>query len=148
MFSRMRETYQEQFLRAFKQAPWRKQTQSVAILAVIFIDIISKGGGVYSRKQKLIPLSAEVQAMLGTDAQELTPNQVINLILQMQVDLFWNGGIGTYVKSSLETNADANDPPNDDLRVSANELRCKIVGEGGNLGFTQAARIEYAMRGG
>ncbi len=111
-------------------------------------SLISKGGGVYSRKQKLIPLSAEVQAMLGTDAQELTPNQVINLILQMQVDLFWNGGIGTYVKSSLETNADANDPPNDDLRVSANELRCKIVGEGGNLGFTQAARIEYAMRGG
>jgi glutamate dehydrogenase len=86
--------------------------------------------------------------MLGTDADELTPTALMNLILKMQVDLFWNGGIGTYVRASMETNADANDPPNDDLRVLATELRCKIVGEGGNLGFTQAARIEYAQRGG
>lgn len=111
-------------------------------------SLISKGGGVFSRKQKSVPLSPEVKAMLGTDADELSPNQVINLILKMQVDLFWNGGIGTYVKATHETNADANDPPNDDLRVCASELRCKVVGEGGNLGFTQAARIEYAQRGG
>ena len=111
-------------------------------------SLISQGGGVFSRKQKSIPLSAEVKAMLGTDADELSPTAVMNLILKMQVDLFWNGGIGTYVKATGETNADANDPPNDDLRVSASELRCKVVGEGGNLGFTQNARIEYAQRGG
>ncbi|GDX80252.1 hypothetical protein LBMAG42_20630 [Deltaproteobacteria bacterium] len=111
-------------------------------------SLISQGGGVFSRKLKTIPLSAEVKAMLGTDADELSPNAVMNLILKMQVDLFWNGGIGTYVRSSVETNNDANDTANDDIRVSANELRCKVVGEGGNLGFTQAARIEYAQRGG
>ena len=111
-------------------------------------SLISKGGGVFSRKLKAIPLSAEVKAMLGTDADELSPHAVMNLVLKMQVDLFWNGGIGTYVKSSTETNNDANDPSNDENRVSAPDLRCKIVGEGGNLGFTQAARIEYAQRGG
>ncbi len=110
--------------------------------------LISKGGGVFSRKAKTIPLSPEVKAMLQTEADELSPTAVMNLILKMQVDLFWNGGIGTYVRASLETNADANDPPNDDLRVTAAELRCKVVGEGGNLGFTQAARIEFAQRGG
>jgi glutamate dehydrogenase len=109
---------------------------------------ISKGGGVYDRKAKTIPLSPEVKAMLGTLADELTPNQVIQHILRMSVDLFWNGGIGTYVRASHETNADANDPPNDDLRIAANELRCKVIGEGGNLGFTAAARIEYALGGG
>jgi glutamate dehydrogenase len=111
-------------------------------------SLISKGGGVYSRKQKLIPLSEEVRAMLGTDEPELGPNQVINLILKMQVDLFWNGGIGTYVIASNQTNADANDPPNDELRVTATDLRCKVVGEGGNLGFTQQARIEFAQNHG
>ena len=73
---------------------------------------------------------------------------MISLILKMPVDLLWNGGIGTYVRASWETNAEANDPPNDDLRIAAPELRAKIVGEGGNLGFTQAARIEYALAGG
>ena len=111
-------------------------------------SLISAGGGVYDRKAKSIQLSPEAKAMLGTTADELSPNQVVNLILKMQVDLFWNGGIGTYVRASFETNADANDPPNDDLRVNATELRCKIVGEGGNLGFTQAGRIEYALAGG
>ncbi len=110
--------------------------------------LISAGGGVFSRRQKLIPLSEQVQAMLGTDEEQLSPNQVINLILKMQVDLFWNGGIGTYVIASNQTNADANDPANDDLRVNATELRCNIVGEGGNLGFTQQARIEFAQRHG
>lgn len=108
-------------------------------------SLISEGGGVFSRRQKLIPLSPQVRAMLGTDQEELTPNQVMNLILKMQVDLFWNGGIGTYVIASNQTNADANDPANDDVRVLATELRCKIVGEGGNLGFTQQARIEFAQ---
>lgn len=110
--------------------------------------LISAGGGVFDRKAKSIPLSPEVKAMLGTLADELTPDQVISLILKMPVDLLWNGGIGTYVRATWETNADANDPPNDDLRVTAADLRCKIVGEGGNLGFTQAARVEYALNGG
>ncbi len=109
---------------------------------------ISAGGGVFDRKAKSVPLSPEARAMLGTLAEELPPDQVISLILKMPVDLLWNGGIGTYVRASWETNADANDPPNDDLRVSAHELRAKIIGEGGNLGFTQAARIEYALAGG
>ena len=111
-------------------------------------SLISAGGGVYERKAKSIPLSAEVKAMLGTLEDELAPDEVIRLILKMPVDLIWNGGIGTYVKASWETNPDANDPPNDGLRISAPELRAKIVGEGGNLGFTQAARIEYALAGG
>jgi len=111
-------------------------------------SLISKGGGIFDRKAKSIPLSPEVKQMLGTLDDELTPDQVINLILKMPVDLFWNGGIGTYVRATHETNADANDPPNDMVRVSAAELRCKVVGEGGNLGFTQSARIEYALRGG
>ncbi|MFZ5480067.1 MAG: NAD-glutamate dehydrogenase domain-containing protein [Myxococcota bacterium] len=109
---------------------------------------ISKGGGVFERKSKSVPLSPEAKAMLGTLEDELTPDQVISLILKMPVDLLWNGGIGTYVRASWETNADANDPPNDDLRVAAPDLRCKIIGEGGNLGLTQNARIEYGLAGG
>ncbi len=110
--------------------------------------LISAGGGVFDRKAKSIALTPEVRAMLGTLAEELPPNEVIRLILKMPVDLLWNGGIGTYVRATNETNADANDPPNDDLRVSASDLRCKIIGEGGNLGLTAAARVEYALAGG
>ncbi|MSP56042.1 MAG: hypothetical protein EXR69_10620 [Myxococcales bacterium] len=110
--------------------------------------LISAGGGVYDRKAKTIPLSPEVKAMLGTLEDELPPDQVMTLILKMPVDLFWSGGIGTYVRASWETNADANDPPNDAVRIAAPELRCKCVGEGGNLGFTQNARVEYALNGG
>ena len=111
-------------------------------------SLISAGGGVFDRKAKTIALSPEVKTMLGTLENELTPDQVMTLILKMPVDLFWSGGIGTYVRASWEGNADANDPPNDAVRISAPELRCKCVGEGGNLGFTQNARIEYALGGG
>ncbi len=111
-------------------------------------SLISEGGGVFDRKAKTIPLSPQVRAMLGTLETELAPEQVMTLILKMPVDLFWSGGIGTYVRASWETNADANDPPNDSVRISAPELRCKCVGEGGNLGFTQNARVEYALNGG
>jgi glutamate dehydrogenase len=110
--------------------------------------LLSNGGGIFDRRAKSIPLSPEVKAMLGTLADEVSPEQAMNLILKMNVDLFWNGGIGTYVRATHESNADANDPPNDDCRVTATELRCKVVGEGGNLGFTQAARVEYALAGG
>jgi glutamate dehydrogenase len=110
-------------------------------------SLVSKGGGVFDRRAKSVPLSPEAQAMLGIDAPEAQPEVVMNAILRMKVDLLWNGGIGTYVRASWETDADADDRSNDALRVSAAELQCKVVGEGGNLGFTQQARIEAGQRG-
>lgn len=103
---------------------------------------ISKGGGVFDRRAKAIPLSAEAQEMLGIQAEEADPNLVIHRILQMKVDLLWNGGIGTYVKASNETHAHADDRSNDAVRIDATQLRARVVGEGGNLGFTQKGRIE------
>ena len=89
-----------------------------------------------------------MQAVLDTSVSEMTPQQLISSILKAPVDLFWNGGIGTYVKASTETNDDAQDRSNDTVRVDGRELRCRVVGEGGNLGFTQAGRIEYDRAGG
>ena len=111
-------------------------------------DLISPGGGVYSRLLKTIPLSPQVRAWLGTEVTELAPNALIRLLLKAPVDLVWNGGIGTYVKGSGETHAEVGDPSNNALRVNGSELRCRVVGEGGNLGFTQRGRIEYARCGG
>ena len=110
--------------------------------------LISKGGGVFPRTEKSIALSAEARAALGIEAKTLDPISLINAILKSPVDLFWFGGIGTYVKSSGQSNADVGDTANDALRASANELRAKVIGEGANLGITQAARIEFAERGG
>jgi glutamate dehydrogenase len=110
--------------------------------------LISTGGGVYSRRAKYIALSAEARAALGIDATRLTPNELIQAILRAPVDLLWNGGIGTFVKASTENHLDVGDRSNDALRIDATELRCKVVGEGGNLGFTQLARVEFAQRGG
>ncbi|MCW3848167.1 NAD-glutamate dehydrogenase [Sphingomonas sp. LB-2] len=110
--------------------------------------LISKGGGVFARTEKSIPLSPEVQAMLGTDAAEFDPTSLINLILKSQVDLIWFGGIGTYVKAAAQSHLDARDPANDRLRVNAEEIRAKAIGEGANLGVTQAARIAFASHGG
>jgi glutamate dehydrogenase len=103
---------------------------------------------VYSRQEKTIALSPEVRAWLGTEATELAPNELIRLLLKAPVDLLWNGGIGTYVKASGESNAEVGDLSNNALRVNGNELRCRVVGEGGNLGFTQKGRIEFARGGG
>jgi glutamate dehydrogenase len=111
-------------------------------------ELISKGGGVYSRQAKQIKLSKEARALLGVEQAAMTPMEVIRAILRMPVDLLWNGGIGTYVKASTESHADVGDKSNDNVRVNANELRCRVVGEGGNLGFTQRARIEYSLNGG
>ena len=111
-------------------------------------ELISKGGGVFSREAKQIKLSPELRAMLGTVETSVRPNELVRLILAMNVDLLWNGGIGTYVKASIESNADVGDRGNDNVRVNANQLRCKVVGEGGNLGLTQRARIEYSLNGG
>ncbi|ENS5606904.1 NAD-glutamate dehydrogenase [Vibrio mimicus] len=110
--------------------------------------LISKGGGVFSRKAKAITLTPEMQKMLNTKKASLAPNELIKMILKMEVDLLWNGGIGTYVKSSIETHTDVGDRANDGLRVDGRELNAKIIGEGGNLGMTQRGRIEFALKGG
>lgn len=109
--------------------------------------LISEGGGVYDRSARAIPLSPQAQAMLGIEASEAAPDEVIRAILRMDVDLFWSGGIGTYVKASHQSHLDADDLSNDRSRVDASQLRCKVVGEGANLSFTQAARIEAAHNG-
>jgi len=110
---------------------------------------ISKGGGVYSRTSKTLKLSKAARDMLDlSDKSDPTPNQVIQAILKMRVDLLWNGGIGTYVKAQQESHRDAGDRSNDAVRVDGAELRCRVIGEGGNLGLTQLGRIEFALNDG
>jgi glutamate dehydrogenase len=111
--------------------------------------LISKGGGIYPRSAKTIALSPEASVALGLgeSSEPLTPAALMSAILKAPVDLLWNGGIGTYVKAETETNADVGDRANNALRVNGGELRCKVVGEGGNLGFTQKGRIEAARKG-
>ena len=111
-------------------------------------DCLSAGGAIYSRSDKSITLSKEATKLLGTKTSKFTPDELIRALLQCEVDLLWNGGIGTYVKASSESHSDAQDRNNDNLRVNAADLGCKVIGEGGNLGLTQLARIEYAMHGG
>jgi glutamate dehydrogenase len=110
--------------------------------------LISPGGGVWPRSAKSVALSPEARAALGIAAPSLPPAELIAAILRAPVDLLYNGGIGTYVKASDESHDAVGDRANDALRVDAAELRCRVVGEGGNLGFTQRARIEFAQRGG
>jgi glutamate dehydrogenase len=109
---------------------------------------ISPGGGVWARTLKSIPISPEARLALGIEATELEPNELIRAILRAPVDLLYNGGIGTYVKASTESHADAGDRVNDSVRIDGSELRCRVVAEGGNLGFTQRGRIEFALAGG
>ncbi|MDQ3910425.1 MAG: NAD-glutamate dehydrogenase, partial [Actinomycetota bacterium] len=111
-------------------------------------SLISEGGGVIPRTAKVMTLSTQAKQLLGVEEDSLTPNEVIRALLKAPADLLWNGGIGTYVKASEETNADVGDKSNDALRVDASDLGCRVVGEGGNLGFTQRGRIEYALNGG
>lgn len=111
-------------------------------------DLISEGGGVYSRSLKEIPLSPQVAEWLGVRQKSIDVPGLIQLLLKAEVDLLWNGGIGTYVKSSAESNENAGDRANDPVRIDGTELRAKVVGEGGNLGMTQLGRIEYAGNGG
>ncbi len=112
-------------------------------------SLISEGGGVWPRSAKSIPVSAQAREALGLDegVKALTPAELMKAILVAPVDLLWNGGIGTYVKASEETNADAGDKANDAIRVNGEDLRAKCIGEGGNLGFTQLGRVEYARYG-
>jgi glutamate dehydrogenase len=111
-------------------------------------ELISKGGGIFSRAAKSITLTPEMKQVFDTDADKLSPTDLISVILKAPVDLLWNGGIGTYVKASTESHSDVGDKANDSLRINGKELRCKVVGEGGNLGLTQLGRIEYSLHGG
>jgi glutamate dehydrogenase len=110
--------------------------------------LISKGGGVWPRDAKSIRLSKAAQAALGIEAGELEPDALISAILKAPVDLLWFGGIGTYIKASHENNVQVGDPSNDALRIDGAEVRAKAIGEGANLGVTQAGRIEFALAGG
>ena len=110
--------------------------------------LISQGGGIFERSAKSIPLSPEVQKIIGTSKKSMSPDDLMRALLLANVDLLWNGGIGTYVKAEDETNDQVGDRANNNLRVNGKELKCKVVGEGGNLGFTQKGRIEYAKTGG
>ncbi|MGA4849216.1 NAD-glutamate dehydrogenase [Streptomyces sp. G5(2025)] len=112
--------------------------------------LLSNGGGIFPRSAKAIQLNAHIREALGieTGVAKMTPADLMRAILQAPVDLLWNGGIGTYVKSSVESNADVGDKANDAIRVNGSDLRVKVVGEGGNLGLTQLGRIEFARAGG
>ncbi len=109
---------------------------------------ISKGGGIFDRSSKVIKLSKEMQTLLNTDVKQLSPDDLIQKILKLNVDLLWFGGIGTFIKSSKETHADVGDKNNDHVRINATDLNCKIIGEGANLGITQRGRIEFANKNG
>lgn len=110
--------------------------------------LISAGGGIHTRTAKRIDLSEPARKALGIESSSLTPAELMHAILKAPVDLFWNGGIGTYVKAAAESQAQAQDRANDAIRVDGEDLRCRVVAEGGNLGLTQAGRIAYALKGG
>ena len=110
--------------------------------------LLSRGGGIFERSAKTIRLTPEVRALLDVEVDTLPPSELIRAILRMRVDLLWNGGIGTYVKAAQEPQSAAGDRSNDAVRVDGRELRARVVGEGGNLGFTQRGRVEYALTGG
>ncbi|HTV67514.1 MAG TPA: NAD-glutamate dehydrogenase [Rhizobiaceae bacterium] len=109
---------------------------------------LSKGGIIVSRSQKSVTLSPEAQAAIGLAKAVASPTEIMNAILKADVDLLWFGGIGTYVRATLETDADAGDRANDSIRITAAEVRAKVIGEGANLGVTQRARIEFGLLGG
>ena len=112
-------------------------------------ELISEGGGVFPRSAKSIPLTAQVKTVLGIDESidAMSPNELMSAILKAPVDLLWNGGIGTYIKASSESHADVGDRGNNGLRIDGRDVRCKVIGEGGNLGMTQLGRIEAAQAG-
>jgi glutamate dehydrogenase len=111
-------------------------------------SLMSKGSALYSRAAKSLKLTPEIKARFDIDKTEVTPSELMTALLKSKVDLIWNGGIGTYVKSSGENNAEVGDRANDGLRVNGKELRCRVFGEGGNLGMTQRGRIEFCLGGG
>jgi glutamate dehydrogenase len=131
---------------------WEERNRMFALPRSSWADydakLISKGGGVFPRTDKTIKLSKQIRTALGVDAEEMEPTALISAILKAPVDLIWFGGIGTYVKAAAENNISVGDPANDRLRVDAEDLRATAIGEGANLGVTQAARIAFSSRGG
>ena len=131
---------------------WQERARMFALLRSSWADYdkksISKGGGVFARSLKEIPLSPQVRAVLGIENPTIDPDGLMHAILSAQVDLLWFGGIGTYVRASGENNIAVGDPANDAIRLAASDLRAKVIGEGANLGTTQAGRIEFALQGG
>ncbi len=134
------------------EASWKERKRMFALPRSSWEDynakLLSKGGGIYSRALKQIKLSPQARKALGIDAKEIEPEALISAILCAPVDLIWFGGIGTYVKASAENNIAVGDPANDTLRIDANQIRAKVIGEGANLGITQAGRIEFGLLGG
>jgi len=134
------------------ETSWEERKRLFDLARITWQDydqsLISAGGGVFSRAAKAIPLTPEIRALTGLEAAEVPPNELIRAILRMEADLLWFGGIGTFVRADSETHADVNDRANDATRVTASELRVRVIGEGANLGITQPARIQFAMRGG
>lgn len=111
-------------------------------------SLISKGGGIFKRSLKSITLTPEIKALIGTDKDHIEPNELIKMLLKAKVDLLWNGGIGTFVKGPQEINEHVGDKTNDNIRINGSDLNCKVVVEGGNLGFTQLGRVDFAKKGG
>ncbi len=111
-------------------------------------ELISEGGGIFLKSAKSIAISAEMKERFDIESDALTPAELVNALIKAPVDLLWNGGIGTYVKAESEQHAEVGDKANDNVRVNGSELRCKVVGEGGNLGLTQLGRVEYCLNGG
>ena len=131
---------------------WKERSRMFALPRSSWDDydkaLISKGGGVFPRSAKTIKLSKEARGVLGIEAKEIEPEALITAILRAPVDLMWFGGIGTYVKAPQQNHIDVGDPANDSLRVDATEVRAKVIGEGANLGVTQAGRIAFSLAGG
>ena len=133
------------------EASWRERERLFRLPRSTWEDydrkVLSPGGGVYRRDAKSIPLPPEARKMLGVEVESMSGEELVRALLRADVDLLWNGGIGTYIKASSESHLDAGDKANDGGRVDATEVRAKVIGEGGNLGVTQRGRIELALRG-
>jgi glutamate dehydrogenase len=134
------------------ETSWKERERLFTTPGTSWLDYdakrISKGGGVFLRSAKSIAISPQMKAAYGIDKDQMSPDDLIRAMLRVDVDLLWFGGIGTFIKAPHETHADAGDKANDALRVNADEVQAKIIGEGANLGMTQAARIAYAQKGG
>ncbi len=133
-------------------ASWKERARMFKLPRSSWADydakLISKGGGVFPRSAKTIKLSAQIKKLLGVEDNEMEPSAIISAILKSQADLVWFGGIGTYVKARAESNSEVGDRANDAHRVNAEDMRARVIGEGANLGVTQAARIVFALKGG
>jgi glutamate dehydrogenase len=133
-------------------ASWTERERMFALPRSSWEDydkkLISKGGGIFPRSQKIIPVSAEVKTALGLEVDEIDPAGLMTAILKAPVDLLWFGGIGTYIKGKSETNPEVGDPANDPIRVNGGDIRARSIGEGANLAITQAGRVEFSLAGG